>query len=90
MYSIGDYFEIWLDGDKDYCILAQVDYGKIVFISLWDGNRYFEPISVKNPEIVFKEDLSIMIDDEIFSYKKINRKEAFKNLNDKGIKMNFQ
>jgi hypothetical protein len=83
-YKIGDCFEVYFEGDLDYCMLCQVDFGKICFISLLDGNRYFEPYKVSNPAKIFDEDLNKMLSKDMnfdFLYKPINRKDIFYKFN---------
>lgn len=43
-YKIGQVFDV----DSSVCILARVDYDKINFILLSDGNRYFNSVSSRD------------------------------------------
>lgn len=49
-------------------ILAQTNAGKVNFINLKDGNRFFEEVSVQNVYKITKEELHELIDQDILKY----------------------
>jgi len=55
-YKTGQRFKI----GNDLAILAQTSHSLYALISLGDGNRYTEPISVGNSYIITQEELSRM------------------------------